>query len=864
MLRKLIVMAWLGVVFSAHSSFLEIAEQDGLDKDFALACNAVLTNDMDALIKAVDKREGILNESCGGQVSPLFFAVDKLRIDMIKYLLSKGARWDMKFDFGYLPLKIATTFPVAIMDCFIKAGMPVNARFGGDETVLHAAADQGRADMVRYLLRAGASTTMRTTSSNLTAPLIASFGGHIDAVKEFCGHDPRLMGTFFNRGRGQGKLENLSTLAVLGGKKDMLDYLLRNGDSLTWKDYAWDTLSELARARGRGLADTVQKYRARSQKGSEVSRIRAKRQGLRAHGVPLQALELAGIKPASAQLQDQEQQRLEPEQAKKKKKKKKKKKAEQEDDGGPVQASAAERDLALLDAQAGLAGAEQDQVPLEADSGDSTAWQKWSVWEEDIAQAGLGLQYEEQQEQAQERLAQEEQARRDKKYQESQELVHALTSFVRGDKSTYEWPRNLILDRYALVEEHEKEYGQLYNDVYDALFNSSGKQRRVKAAPTSASSAKQSKAKNGGAQKGQKNSGHNNGAGRKANKQEKKSHIPAQWAPSEPLPKPAPSVYDHLMYAAGYVEDDGQPKQQEGDYMPDNLDGQSGESGDSRSSSPQVAADAVRIAPGAASEDMLFYEEARERANYTPEWPHAQNAAQLEDGGAVQAYSDGGEQYPGEFAQYAGELGTQRDSDAKAQLAAPLVRIPLYGGDEVVWHREHAVAINLEHESGLHLDPNNKLELANNLSRHDGPISRERNGCYGLSILGKVQSMFPDSWTVQDLTNRFVHAIQSGNFTPADEQYAAKSGKTKTRTVLVGIMEPGDFLESERPVHFMARMVGNTNMIGTVFPITKNRYQQFAGAGQNSEEKDDQELDLNSWEADAQISGAEQYESIWG
>lgn len=256
---------------------------------------------------------------------------------------------------------------------------------------------------------------------------------------------------------------------------------------------------------------------------------------------------------------------------------------------------------------------------------------------------------------------------------------------------------------------------------------------------------------------------------------------------------------------------------------------------------------------------MIYFEDdSGEKEIHTPEWPGAQPAV-LDDGGA-----DFG---PGDGAEY-------------GDLSAPLVSIP-YGihGEELVWNREHAVVIDLAHESGLHLDPNSELELANNVQRHDGPISHEGNGCYGLWILGKVKSMFPDWWTVEDLTRRFTGAIQNGQFTVANEEYQTESGRMRTRKVLVGVMDPADYagadFNAERPVAWMARMVPNTNMIGTVFPITRSRYQKFVSAAQAVEEKDDfgsalqapdhgveqEELNLDNWDQDAQDNADEQSRS---
>jgi ankyrin repeat protein len=802
----------------------------------------------------------------GGLKSPLLIAALRGDCEMLRYLFSKGARWDQELDLGegkttYFPLGVLERCSVEVMECLLEAGMPVDYQVC-KTTLLLMATHLCRVDMVKLLLDNGAQ------QQRMPAAFAAAENGRADMVKLFRENDPSIIKRSLVQ---NGSYTTMLLSAIKGQQENMVFTLLMEGADFSYG--AHGVCADLVEAKVQGnkriigLVEMYMKKRpfVRNQEAKpapvlererlvtldtiarleaqRASSLEAKDEELKKRQDRLQsAANLLQPSEKTQSVQD-DSEKTESASASKKKKKKKKKKAVQEDNGGPAQVVKEQNTGAVL------AAAEL----LEPESDDSAAWELCAQWV---------------QEQEQERLVQEATDR-------SAELVRALLSFERGKSSTYAWPRDLILDKYVLVEEDEKEHGRLFNTVYDVLFNSSGKQRRVKAAPTSASSAKQPKAKNAGEQKqnkGQKNSGHNNGAGRKANKQKATGpRIPAQpgWERRvlNPAIAKAPSVYDRLQYAAGYVEDDGRPKQQVGNYggqAGGGEDTQHGESDESRSSSPHenhdsvLSADDVRIIPGAAGEDVFFYEEARKRVNYAPEWPHAQDAVQLDDGGAVQAYGDGGEEYPGVLAQHAGELGAQ-----DAHLAAPLVRILLYGGDEVVWHREHAVAIDLAHESGLHLDPDGALEIANNLVRYDGPISRERNGCYGLSILGKTQSMFPDSWTVQDLTNRFVHAIQTGNYTVTDEQYAAESGRTKTRTVLVGIMEPGDFLESERPVRFMARMVGNTNMIGTVFPITKNRYQQFAGAGHSTEEKEGQELDLNSWEADAQISGAEEYESIW-
>lgn len=795
------------------------------------------------------------NHKDGSYYNVLGVAITREDCEMISYLLSKGARWDQELDFGtggmgYIPITCLAASNPGVINCFLEAGMPIDHVFG-DTTLLYRAAQLGYTDKVEFLLNHGAKLQKTEAAAELQEIEVAfkaAEDGHLDVVKLLCERDSLLTKRALVREDGY---VSLLQTAIRARQERVVLHLLLSGAEFTVGDGG--TCRELVEARRAGnqrivrLVEGEMKKRATDQeakRGPKSDRAQALRQaqaeskrlwqdvaalqeqkkqlderaerlqsaaallrpkpqakpaqdaaGMQASGwidrktgVPTTLEELLA-KPYHNQTSRSQnsEQASEETQKKKKKKNKKKKKVAQEDDGGPAQE-------------------DRESEPAEAQEDDGAAWEKWGAWEEGIAQAGRELRAEEARDRAavaatkraleqaelnrreRERKQKEEQATRNRKYQESCDLVQALRAVVPGNKSTHELARPLVSKGYVLVEEHEKKYGHLYDQVYGALFNSAGRQRRGKAAGSaSAGSGRQPNVKNTGAKQ------QHHGAGKKANKPKKKSHIPRQWVPTKPLPKPAPSVYDNLLYGAGY-EDAGQPKQQAKNYV--------------------LEQDASGVQDGGEVLDASG----------------AQDASGVQDGGASNYY------------------------DAQANYDQGGAYRKITYGEDTLWVNMRHILDGDEHGGGHFNNPN--------------------------------KSGFQD-WLRNNFGDRIGRALQNLDYRGPDAQ---------GRDCIVGVFAPEQ--AGEVPVPFKGRIReikayivenendeeivipddnGNENVsiLATVYPITQSYYNSFLRASLMPEEKDDcnpdfqaqdhdeQELDLNSRYADAQVPGDEPYESVW-
>ncbi len=81
-------------------------------------CNAILKGDLDAVKKFVEYGADV-NEKSNG-LTPLMFAARYNKIEILKYLLEKGADKDVKDDKGYTAIKYAENSKSAEAVAFLK------------------------------------------------------------------------------------------------------------------------------------------------------------------------------------------------------------------------------------------------------------------------------------------------------------------------------------------------------------------------------------------------------------------------------------------------------------------------------------------------------------------------------------------------------------------------------------------------------------------------------------------------------------------------------------------------------------------------------------------------------------------------
>ena len=114
-------------------------------------------NHLDAVKALVEEKGAEINtvNNCGE--SPLSEASILGYLDLVNYLLSKGASLSLPKDLDPVLHSAVRSNKVEVVKVILAAGAPINEVIDLNETALHfAAQDDCRADAVEYLLEAGA------------------------------------------------------------------------------------------------------------------------------------------------------------------------------------------------------------------------------------------------------------------------------------------------------------------------------------------------------------------------------------------------------------------------------------------------------------------------------------------------------------------------------------------------------------------------------------------------------------------------------------------------------------------------------------------------------------------------------------
>lgn len=145
--------------------------------------------DEDARIILIGRPE-LLNqpERASGNV-PLHWAVIKDRTNLVEWLLAKNADINAADPDGMTPLHFAAVFNrVACAEMLIAKGARMDAKarkYGALRLApIHIAAEGGKDEMVKYLLKHGADANTPTEGANRIAPLhFAAAKGHVAVVE---------------------------------------------------------------------------------------------------------------------------------------------------------------------------------------------------------------------------------------------------------------------------------------------------------------------------------------------------------------------------------------------------------------------------------------------------------------------------------------------------------------------------------------------------------------------------------------------------------------------------------------------------------------------------------------------------------
>ncbi|WP_353288877.1 ankyrin repeat domain-containing protein [Wolbachia endosymbiont (group A) of Pogonocherus hispidulus] len=177
------------IFFTNESNPLHLLAKNG-------SCEAVK-----AILTHVEKchsgklREVVNIENNQGQ-TPLHIAAENGWLNIVKYLISKGANTNAKDKYGRTPLHIAAkNGEFDMVKYLINEGANVNAKDKFDSTPLHSAAENGELSIVRYLINKGAYVTKDKVGRTLlhhsalygssdVAEYLIQEGAHIDAMDE--------------------------------------------------------------------------------------------------------------------------------------------------------------------------------------------------------------------------------------------------------------------------------------------------------------------------------------------------------------------------------------------------------------------------------------------------------------------------------------------------------------------------------------------------------------------------------------------------------------------------------------------------------------------------------------------------------
>jgi ankyrin repeat protein len=143
---------------------------------------AVKDGDLSAVQVSLQQRQDP-NQTEPDGTTPLHWAVQQDRLDIVKALISGGANVNAKNRYGNVPLVLAaTTGDASVTEALLKAGADVRVSMPETGSVLIAAARTGDPEVIQLLLGAGADVNFAEAYSGQTALMWAAAEGHAQAV----------------------------------------------------------------------------------------------------------------------------------------------------------------------------------------------------------------------------------------------------------------------------------------------------------------------------------------------------------------------------------------------------------------------------------------------------------------------------------------------------------------------------------------------------------------------------------------------------------------------------------------------------------------------------------------------------------
>ncbi len=161
--------------------------------------DALVRGDADAIKKRVLEDPEYIHERDYVDSTPLLNAIEFNHLDLVKFLLNKGADPNIKVSDGYTCLLSAVENEgkdsLLILDELLQAGADIHAEGINGWTALHLAAARGKAEMAASLIAAGADVNRRTKIDGTETPLMeAAYCGHSSIVRLLLEHgaDPLM------------------------------------------------------------------------------------------------------------------------------------------------------------------------------------------------------------------------------------------------------------------------------------------------------------------------------------------------------------------------------------------------------------------------------------------------------------------------------------------------------------------------------------------------------------------------------------------------------------------------------------------------------------------------------------------------
>lgn len=185
----------------------------------------------------VEKGANINAKGIYGQTA-LHLAVSSGEIEKVKYLIEKGANINAKDKYGQNVLHSTSTHSeVNIIKYLLAKGMDVDAKDSSGQTTLHKAALHGNINVIQFFIDNGADINTRSQSGDtiLFNPVII---GNLEVVKYLVdkGVDINAKGVF----------GTVLSRAVSSGKFDIVKYLIEKGADVNTKDVLGRTNLDIA------------------------------------------------------------------------------------------------------------------------------------------------------------------------------------------------------------------------------------------------------------------------------------------------------------------------------------------------------------------------------------------------------------------------------------------------------------------------------------------------------------------------------------------------------------------------------------------------------------------------------------------